>query len=59
MDAVERTLRDVVISNRILALNKVVDAYGHVSIRHPERLDRYFLSRSVSPAAARGVAARR
>jgi HCOMODA/2-hydroxy-3-carboxy-muconic semialdehyde decarboxylase len=50
MDAVERTLRDVVIANRILALNKVVDAYGHVSIRHPERLDRYFLSRSVSPA---------
>lgn len=50
MTDVERTARDVVIANRILALNKVLDAYGHVSIRHPERPDRYFLARSVSPA---------
>lgn len=50
MNAIERTIRDVVIANRILALNKVVDAYGHVSMRHPERPDRYFLARSVSPA---------
>jgi len=50
MDAIERTIRDVVIANRILALNNVLDAYGHVSIRHPERPDRYFLARSLSPA---------
>lgn len=50
MDAIERTIRDVVIANRVLALNKVLDAYGHVSIRHPERPDRYFLARSLSPA---------
>ena len=50
MNVVERTIRDVVIANRILALNKVLDAYGHVSIRHPERADRYFLARSLSPA---------
>ena len=50
MNAIERTIRDVVIANRILALNKVLDAYGHVSIRHPERPDRYFLARSLSPA---------
>jgi len=50
MDAIERTIRDVVIANRILALNKVLDAYGHVSIRHPQRPDRYFLARSLSPA---------
>lgn len=50
MNAVERTIRDVVIANRILAMNKVLDAYGHVSIRHPERPDRYFLARSLSPA---------
>lgn len=49
MSSVERAIRDVVIANRILALNKVLDAYGHVSIRHPERPDRYFLSRSLSP----------
>ena len=50
MNPIERTIRDVVIANRILALNKVLDAYGHVSIRHPERPDRYFLARSLSPA---------
>jgi len=52
MNAVERTVRDVVIANRILAHNDVLDAYGHVSIRHPERHDRYFLARSISPAIA-------
>ena len=50
MNAIERTIRDVVIANRILALNKVVDGYGHVSMRHPERPDRFFLACSVSPA---------
>lgn len=50
MTPVERTIRDVVIANRILALNKVVDAYGHVSIRHPEHPEHYFLARSLSPA---------
>ena len=31
-------LRDLVIANRILAHEGVVDAYGHISVRHPERL---------------------
>jgi HCOMODA/2-hydroxy-3-carboxy-muconic semialdehyde decarboxylase len=52
VDAIERTIRDVVIANRILAQNNVLDAYGHVSVRHPERHDRYFLARSISPAIA-------
>jgi ribulose-5-phosphate 4-epimerase/fuculose-1-phosphate aldolase len=52
MNAIERTIRDVVIANRILAHNNVLDAYGHVSMRHPERDDRYFLARSISPAIA-------
>lgn len=42
-------LRDLVIANRILAHEDVVDAYGHVSVRHPERPDRFFLSCSRSP----------
>jgi len=41
-------LRDLVIANRILAKEKVLDGYGHVSIRHPERPDRFFLGRSRS-----------
>jgi hypothetical protein len=35
-------LHDLVIANRILANEGVVDAFGHVSIRNPENLDRYF-----------------
>ena len=49
MNDVERAVRDLVIANRILAKENVVDAYGHVSIRHPQRPDRYLLSRSLSP----------
>jgi ribulose-5-phosphate 4-epimerase/fuculose-1-phosphate aldolase len=42
-------LRDLVVANRILAHEQVVDAYGHVSVRHPDRPDRFFLSGSRSP----------
>jgi HCOMODA/2-hydroxy-3-carboxy-muconic semialdehyde decarboxylase len=43
-------LRDLVIANRILAAHNVLDAFGHVSIRHPEHPDTYFLARSKGPA---------
>ena len=42
-------IRDLVIANRILGNEGVVDAFGHVSIRHPLRPDRYLLARSRSP----------
>jgi HCOMODA/2-hydroxy-3-carboxy-muconic semialdehyde decarboxylase len=42
-------LRDLAIANRILAHEGVVDAFGHVSIRHPERAERYFMARSRAP----------
>jgi ribulose-5-phosphate 4-epimerase/fuculose-1-phosphate aldolase len=41
---------DLVAANRILADQGVLDGFGHVSIRHPGAPDRYFLSRSKSPA---------
>ncbi len=47
--ALDAALADLVIANRILANEGVIDAFGHVSIRHPERDDRYFLARSRSP----------
>lgn len=50
IDAIARAKRDVVIANRILAQQNVLDAYGHVSIRHPHDPNKYFLSRSLSPA---------
>jgi ribulose-5-phosphate 4-epimerase/fuculose-1-phosphate aldolase len=42
-------LRDLVLANRILAHEQVVDAYGHVSVRNPRDPGRYFISVSRSP----------
>lgn len=42
-------LRELALANRILARENVVDAFGHVSIRHPGRPDRFFMSRSRAP----------
>jgi ribulose-5-phosphate 4-epimerase/fuculose-1-phosphate aldolase len=41
---------DLVIANRILYDQHVVDAFGHVSVRHNERRDRFLLARSMAPA---------
>jgi HCOMODA/2-hydroxy-3-carboxy-muconic semialdehyde decarboxylase len=49
MTDLDRALGDLVIANRILAHENVVDAYGHVSVRHPGNPKRYLLARSVSP----------
>lgn len=43
-------LDELVTANRILAREGIVDAFGHASIRHPERPDRFFLSRARAPA---------
>ena len=49
MADLEHLLNDLVIANRILAHEDVVDAYGHVSVRHPEKPGHFFLSRSLAP----------
>jgi HCOMODA/2-hydroxy-3-carboxy-muconic semialdehyde decarboxylase len=49
MNDLDRALADLVIANRILAHENVVDAYGHVSVRHPRDPKRYLLARSLSP----------
>ena len=43
-------IADLAAASRILAGNGVVDAFGHVSLRHPEAPDRYLMARSVAPA---------
>ena len=43
-------LADLAAASRILADQGVVDAFGHVSLRHPTAPDRYFISRSMAPA---------
>jgi len=40
---------DLAIANRMCAYEGVVDAFGHVSMRHPDNPNRYFLSRSRAP----------
>ncbi len=40
MSNFDALIQDLVIANRILASEEVVDAYGHVSVRHPEPSDR-------------------
>jgi HCOMODA/2-hydroxy-3-carboxy-muconic semialdehyde decarboxylase len=49
MSDLDTLMRELVIANRILAREGVVDTFGHVSIRHPERPDHYFMSRSRAP----------
>ena len=49
-----RIVRDLVIANRVLANEGVVDAYGHVSVRHPDYPDRYLLACSKSPEWVEG-----
>jgi len=42
-------IEELVTANRILAHEDVVDSFGHISVRHPERPDRYLLSRARAP----------
>src|SRR2546422_10195870 len=37
-------LNELVIANRILANENVVDAYGHVSVRHPRNPEKFFMA---------------
>jgi HCOMODA/2-hydroxy-3-carboxy-muconic semialdehyde decarboxylase len=41
--------RELALANRMVANEGVLDAFGHVSMRHPENPNRYFLSRSRAP----------
>ena len=54
MSDLDDSLRDLVLANRILAHEGVVDAYGHVSVRNPSDPRRYFISVSRSPELVTG-----
>ncbi|MCB1387777.1 MAG: class II aldolase/adducin family protein [Rhodobacteraceae bacterium] len=45
----EHALTQLVLANRILARENVIDDFGHVSLRNPLNPERYFISRSRSP----------
>lgn len=52
-DALLDGARNLVAANRILAGLGVLDAFGHVSVRHPDRPDRYLLARSCAAESVR------
>lgn len=47
--AVDKVIDDLVSGSRILVRHNVLDAFGHVSARHPSRPDRFFMSKRVAP----------
>ena len=50
------TVRDQVAQGgRILARFGILDAFGHVSARHPERPDRFLMTKRVPPALAQAL----
>jgi HCOMODA/2-hydroxy-3-carboxy-muconic semialdehyde decarboxylase len=49
MSNLDNVIQDLVIANRILAKEDVVDAYGHISVRHPDNPKHFFISRSLAP----------
>lgn len=49
-DKLTDIIAELALANRILAHEGVLDAFGHVSVRHPGDPGRYLLSRSRSPA---------
>jgi HCOMODA/2-hydroxy-3-carboxy-muconic semialdehyde decarboxylase len=42
---------ELALANRILVRQGVLDAFGHVSVRHPQRADRFLLARNMAPAS--------
>ncbi|MCD6073266.1 MAG: ribulose-5-phosphate 4-epimerase-like epimerase or aldolase [Rhodospirillales bacterium] len=49
MSDLKSITRELAAANRILAHEGVVDAYGHISVRHPDDPTKYLLSISKSP----------
>ena len=49
MANLDSRIEDLVIANRILTSEGIVDAFGHVSARHPDDSGRFLLSRAQSP----------
>ncbi|HXC31384.1 MAG TPA: class II aldolase/adducin family protein [Verrucomicrobiae bacterium] len=49
MDA-KAAISELVIANRIVAHLRLVDSFGHVTVRNPENPQRFFMSRSRAPS---------
>ncbi len=51
-DQVAQTLHELIVATRILSHEKVLDAFGHVSVRHPHNPQHYFIPRHRPPELA-------
>jgi HCOMODA/2-hydroxy-3-carboxy-muconic semialdehyde decarboxylase len=49
MTLLETNIDELVTANRILASEGIVDSFGHISVRHPDRPDRFLLNRVRAP----------
>jgi len=49
MNALDELVEELVTANHILARERVLDSFGHISARHPEKPGRYLLSRARAP----------
>jgi ribulose-5-phosphate 4-epimerase/fuculose-1-phosphate aldolase len=47
--AIDELCYQLALANRMVAHEGVIDAFGHVSVRHPDNPEHYLLSRSRSP----------
>jgi len=43
-------IEDLVLANRILSDHGILDAFGHISVRHPDNRNRYLMARAIAPA---------
>ena len=43
-----KLIEDLVAANRIMAMEGILDGWGHISVRHPKNPNRYFLSRNLA-----------
>ncbi len=50
---IQEAFDKLALANRILAYEGVLDAFGHVSLRHPQDPGKYLLSRSLAPSMVR------
>ncbi len=50
MSTIDQLKEELATANRILAHHHVVDSFGHISVRHPEKPGHFFMSRARAPA---------
>ena len=54
-DNLAQARHDLAVANRVVSYEGIIDAFGHVSMRHPTRPDRYLISRSRSQIRRRAT----